>query len=99
LPAEDKIRRDRRKAILRDAFKDSIPLEVARRPKQAFQAPVLSWINGSLKGWIAEMLNASTLDVNAMGLQTAKVETRRDAYRRWSVAAFEAWRHELDLTA
>ena len=48
LPTEFKLREDRTKAIMVDAFGKELPDEVRHVPKHGFEMPLLAWLGGSL---------------------------------------------------
>lgn len=49
LPVNYKIKGNFRKKILQDTFRDILPQEIYRRPKQGFEVPLLKWFRTSLK--------------------------------------------------
>ncbi len=44
------------KGLLRKAFSELLPLEIAKRPKHAFEVPIGSWLRGPLKPYLEEAL-------------------------------------------
>jgi asparagine synthase (glutamine-hydrolysing) len=52
LPVRSKITGDMRKRILRDAFRDTLPPELYRRPKHGFEVPLLKWFRTGLRSLI-----------------------------------------------
>jgi asparagine synthase (glutamine-hydrolysing) len=56
LPERFKVRGARTKWLLRAAFADKLPPEVAARGKQGFGVPVGPWLRGPLRGWARERL-------------------------------------------
>lgn len=52
LPATSKIQGNFRKRILQDTFRDVLPKELYRRPKQGFEVPLLPWMRKELRGTI-----------------------------------------------
>jgi asparagine synthase (glutamine-hydrolysing) len=86
------------KGMLRHAFRDVIPEDVGRRPKQTFQAPILSWISGPLAPWIEhhrEQVARDSANTSTVTL-TAPASTR-EAYQLWTTALVNAWQHALAL--
>ena len=61
LPDQAKIRGGTTKAILREAFKESVPAEVLRRPKQGFDLPLAAWIRGPLRPLARDLLAPGSL--------------------------------------
>jgi hypothetical protein len=80
--------------MFKAACADLIPPEVAARPKQTFQAPMLSWVRGSLGSWVQEQLAAAPEPLRAFGRSP---QTSHEAYRLWAAALIEAWRAAFDL--
>jgi asparagine synthase (glutamine-hydrolysing) len=63
LPWESKMRNGYTKSILRDALKDIVPIEILeRKSKIGFSAPLNSWIHGSWKTNLVDLMN--TVDFN-----------------------------------
>jgi asparagine synthase (glutamine-hydrolysing) len=86
------------KGMLRTAFADIIPPEIAERPKQTFQAPMLSWINGPLESWVQERLEGlPAYSRRSLDVRDLRPATTRQAYQVWSLALLEGWRRSLDL--
>jgi len=61
LPDERKIRGGTTKLILREAFRDQVPTEVLRRPKQGFDLPLAAWIRGPLRPLVQDLLAPESL--------------------------------------
>jgi asparagine synthetase B (glutamine-hydrolysing) len=86
------------KGLLRRAFRELLPDEVVRRPKQNFQAPVIVWLSGRLGAWARPNVDALGADLDLGDLdQVRTATTPRDAYALWSLALFQAWRSRYDL--
>lgn len=86
------------KGFLKQAFADVLPAEVARRPKQTFQAPVLSWLRGPLAPWVAAQL--ARLPAPLRGdppIAGLALDSSKHAYRAWTLALLEAWRQASGL--
>lgn len=61
LPDEYKIKRDSRKRVLRDAFRDILPKSIYHRPKQGFLLPLRTWFrSGNLSDALHEMIQSQT---------------------------------------
>ena len=99
LPDRFKLDGRRSKAILRDAFADLLPPEIARRGKMGFGVPVGAWFRGELRDYTRDLLLAPGARYRTY-LSGAFVE---DAVRRhlsgaanlgpqlWTLIAFERW--------
>ena len=61
LPPEYKMRGRNRKRILKAAFADILPPDLARRRKRGFGVPVASWLRGHWKSGAEEVLFGSSL--------------------------------------
>ncbi|MEM0938315.1 MAG: asparagine synthase (glutamine-hydrolyzing) [Bacteroidota bacterium] len=48
LPPDYKVRGNKRKSILQDAFRHILPKELHHRPKKGFEVPMLSWLRNEL---------------------------------------------------
>ena len=56
LPVDYKIDNKARKKIIRDTFKDLLPLELLSKKKQGFEVPMLKWFKTDLKSMITNEL-------------------------------------------
>lgn len=56
LPANFKIDGNRRKKIVKDAFRELLPPEIFNRGKKGFEIPMLSWFRNELHSYIFEEL-------------------------------------------
>lgn len=56
LPDGDLVRGGRKKILLREAYRDELPPEIATRAKHGFGAPIAPWLAGSLRPLVREML-------------------------------------------
>ena len=101
LPAGYKIDSSGRKRILRDAFRDVLPLELYTRNKQGFEVPLLKWFKTELKSKITEDLLSPKL-LKEQGLfRPEKVQTIVDrlfsrdpgdsATHVWNLIVFQHW--------
>ncbi|MFQ3575137.1 MAG: asparagine synthase (glutamine-hydrolyzing) [Cytophagales bacterium] len=58
LPSEFKINKSVGKKIVRESFKDLLPVEVFNRPKKGFDVPLAVWFSNELKGFTHENSNS-----------------------------------------
>ncbi len=56
LPSHFKINSKNRKIILKETFKNELPIEIFQRSKKGFEVPLLKWFNADLKAKITEDL-------------------------------------------
>lgn len=99
LPSALKLRHFRGKAILKDAFGESLPPAIWRRPKMGFGVPIARWFRGELRPMIYEFLLAPDARVNSFfntsALQRLVIEhdsgKQNHGYRLWSLLMLEAW--------
>jgi asparagine synthase (glutamine-hydrolysing) len=56
LPDDYKLRGRTRKYILREAFKDRLPVEILRRSKLGFAVPLERWFRGNMKDMVRDTL-------------------------------------------
>ena len=94
-----RLRPGRSKVVLKRAFADLLPPEIARRPKMGFGVPIDRWFRGEL----LEELRAVLLDPSALARGLFRPEAvatlieehaqgRRDhAYRLWALLMLELW--------
>jgi asparagine synthase (glutamine-hydrolysing) len=99
LPDGFKLSRGRTKAILRDAFADLLPPDVARRGKMGFGVPLGTWFRGELRDYVRDLLLAPDAKHRAF-LSTPYVERvlrRHQAgqenlgHQLWALLTFERW--------
>jgi asparagine synthase (glutamine-hydrolysing) len=83
LPAGDLVRGGRKKILLRKAYGEELPPEIAMRPKHGFGAPVEAWLAGPLRGLVKELLPCPLLD--------PKVQARARGQRLWTLLTFAQW--------
>jgi len=57
LPGSFKINGGMNKRILKLAVADLLPAELINRPKEGFVQPVYTWMHGSLKNWVVNILD------------------------------------------
>lgn len=101
IPSDQKlrIREGRSKVVLKRAFHDLLPREIARRPKMGFGVPIDRWFRGPLAGELSSIL----LDAGAGCLAFFRRETIErlvrehadsisdHAYKLWALLMFEHW--------
>ena len=87
------------KVVLRRAFADLIPREIAAHPKMGFGVPVGAWFRGELRGVIRDLLLAPDARYRHM-LDGAFVERLLDQHlsgrvnagpQLWTLMCFERW--------
>jgi len=86
------------KGLFKQAFADVLPAEVINRPKQTFQAPMLSWISGPLKPWIKEQYAQLPEGMSRLlPTMNGSISSTRHAYQIWLLALLEGWRKAYTL--
>jgi asparagine synthase (glutamine-hydrolysing) len=99
LPDDLKLRGRRTKFILRRAFADLLPSDIAGRGKMGFGVPVGAWFRGALRTYVRDLLLAPDARYRAL-LDAAFVERvvarhlSGDANlgpQLWTLACFERW--------
>jgi asparagine synthase (glutamine-hydrolysing) len=103
LPDDVKLRGRETKFILRRAFADLLPAEIARRRKMGFGVPVGTWFRGELRDMVSDILLARGARYRAM-LDGAFVESMVDRHlsgranlgpQLWTILCFERWLQQL----
>lgn len=100
LPERYKLRGRQTKWLLKAAFADKLPPEIARRGKQGFSVPISAWLRAELRDWGRERL----LDNRALDEWFRPSEVRRllaehgdgkvnHGKRLWALLMFALW-HE-----
>jgi len=99
LPDRLKLRGRETKVVLRRAFADLIPREIAAHPKMGFGVPVGAWFRGELRGVIRDLMLAPDARYRRM-LDGAFVERLLDQHlsgrvnagpQLWTLMCFERW--------
>ena len=72
LPPDYKIRGNRRKSVLQDAFEHILPKELHHRPKKGFEVPMLPWLRNELNS----DLNETVFDLDFLQSQKLFVPTK-----------------------
>jgi asparagine synthase (glutamine-hydrolysing) len=103
LPPSYKLRRGTSKAVLKAAFRGTLPDEVIDRPKKGFAVPLRSWFRNELRDMPREVL----LDQRARERGWFREEAverliaehqdgRADhSHRLWSLLQLEVWHREV----
>lgn len=101
LPSEFKIRGNKRKRILQDAYRDMLPPQLYHRPKKGFEVPLLKWLRTEMKSLITDEL-LSRKRIEEQGLfnyhEIEKLKTRLFSHnpgdvhaRIWALVVFQWW--------
>lgn len=101
LPVNYKIDSNQRKKIVKDAFKDYLPVELYTRGKQGFEVPLLKWFQTDLKTMITDdLLNDEFIKeqniFDVEGVRKLKAElfsnNPNDAVAQvWALIVFQYW--------
>jgi len=99
LPDGYKLAGSRSKAILRDAFSDLVPPEIAARGKMGFGVPVGAWFRGRLRGYMRDLLLAPDARYRSMlsGEHVDRLVARHLegsanlGPQLWTLVCFERW--------
>jgi asparagine synthase (glutamine-hydrolysing) len=99
LPTAAKIKGRRGKAILREAFADSLPREVLRAPKRGFGLPLSRWLREDLQAALRDTLLCADLrrmrifrEEALAGLINDHVLRRADhSHRLWALLVLGRW--------
>jgi len=99
LPDSFKLHRGRTKVILRDAFDDLIPADIARRPKTGFGVPLDKWFRGELREFVRDTLLAPSASSRSYVRQPAvkklvdehQAGRANNGHRLWTLICFERW--------
>lgn len=99
VPMQTKIRNGQGKWLLQEVLKRYIPASLFERPKQGFEIPLRSWLNGPLREWAEDLLSEDTLrrqgylDADIVRRTWAAYQTGQEhlAGRIWAVLMFQSW--------
>ena len=72
-----------KKILLREAYDEELPPDIATRPKHGFGAPIETWLAGPLRGLVQELLPCPLLD--------PKVQAHARGQRLWTLLTFAQW--------
>ncbi len=103
LPVRYKVRGVQTKWLLKRAFGDMLPPEIARRGKQGFGVPVGKWLKNELKDWSRELLLgnaplAEWFDPTAIRrLMDEHLQGKTNHGKRlWALLIFAVWRERYN---
>jgi len=86
LPVDELVHGREKKVLLRAAYRDELPKDVLRRPKQGFGAPIGEWLDGPLSELARGVLPSPLLERGRQeNLQGQKL---------WTMVAFAGWARE-----
>jgi asparagine synthase (glutamine-hydrolysing) len=101
LPAESKINGQMKKRIVQDAFRDLLPADLYKRPKQGFEVPLLKWFRSELRSeiennWLNDAFieQQGVFDLRATRLLKQQLFSNNpgDAHARiWALIVFQHW--------
>lgn len=99
LPDALKLQGRRTKVVLRRAFEDMVPTEIARRRKMGFGVPLGAWFRGDLREHLSDLLLSPHARYReylsapfVQHLVERHLSGRADVgLQLWSLVAFEAW--------
>jgi asparagine synthase (glutamine-hydrolysing) len=99
LPDDYKLRGRTTKAILRDAFADLLPPDIANRPKTGFGVPLDGWFREELRDFVRDTLLTPSAELGryvrtayVRGLIDDHLSGRTNAGQRlWSLVCLERW--------
>jgi len=99
IPSRDKLRGFRVKHILKEAFANSIPASIIKRPKQGFAMPLSHWLRTSFKGQVEEKLSKDALSRTGFfhadyvkNIVKEHMESRNDHRKKiWNLLMFQYW--------
>jgi asparagine synthase (glutamine-hydrolysing) len=83
LPAYDLVRGGEKKILLREAYDQELPKQIAERPKHGFGAPVGAWLAGPLREQVRELLPCPLLD--------PELQTHARDQRLWTLLTLARW--------
>ncbi|MDL2262038.1 asparagine synthase (glutamine-hydrolyzing) [Bacteroidales bacterium OttesenSCG-928-I21] len=101
LSAEYKINSSTRKKILRDTFKEYLPIELLQQPKHGFEVPLLDWFQNELRYLIdGELLSKKFIEeqnilnykfVENLKTKLASNNPQDSASKMWALIVFQWW--------
>ena len=103
LPDDLKASGTKTKIVLRDAFADLLPPDVARGAKKGFGVPLDAWFRGDLRGYMQDTLLGASARLRDY-VSTAYVRRVADehlagranhGHRLWTLLTFETWLQQL----
>jgi asparagine synthase (glutamine-hydrolysing) len=99
IPFQLKLRNGSTKYLLKKAFADLIPKEIAARPKQGFASPASKWLRGDLRELVTRALSPQALNTsgcfnaNYVG-ELLNSHLNKKGYHLnplWSLLTFQVW--------
>ena len=101
LPSCYKIDKSTQKKIVRDTFRDLLPVEIFSRGKQGFEVPLLKWFRTELKSMITDdLLNHNFIleqnlfnpdEIKKLKLQLFSNNPGEIHARIWGLIVFQYW--------
>ncbi|HNR20238.1 MAG TPA: asparagine synthase (glutamine-hydrolyzing) [Bacteroidia bacterium] len=101
LPSAYKIDRQNQKKIIKDAFRELLPVEIFKRGKQGFEVPLLKWFRTELKEFIiADLLNDKFIEeqnifdvssIRKLKLQLFSNNPGEIHAQIWGLIVFQHW--------
>ena len=99
IPSRFKMRGMKTKVLLRDAMRDVLPRATTHGPKQGFNVPIPSWLNGPLRELVHDTLSPSRIAATGIfrpepiqELIRAHEKLERDHSRDiWTLLMFQTW--------
>lgn len=99
-PADIKFSGGRAKQMLKEAFADTIPAEIAnRRDKMGFPVPLAEWLSGDLRDWVGDLFASTDAGdlpfLNRDAVRAAFVGAAPFSRKTWGLLSLELWRRML----
>jgi len=99
IPLRLKLHNGSTKYVLKKAFADLIPREIANRPKQGFASPASKWLRGDLRGLVTRALSPQALNASGYFDPNCVAEMldshlNKKGYHLnhlWSLLTFQIW--------
>jgi len=101
LPVAFKINPDMKKKILQDTFREELPKEIYKRPKQGFEVPLLSWFQNELRSTIEnDLLEDNFIEEQGIFNVSATKELKNQLFSNnpeeaqatiWGLIVFNSW--------
>ena len=101
LPSDFKIDKYDRKKIVKDAFREMLPIELLSRKKQGFEVPLLKWFRTDLKSMITnELLDDEFIkqqgifnseEIKKLKAQLFSTNPNDAVEKVWAIIVFQYW--------
>ncbi|MBU1110725.1 asparagine synthase (glutamine-hydrolyzing) [Patescibacteria group bacterium] len=99
IPSHLKNKNGIEKYLLREAFKDLLPMDILARKKFAFEIPIREWLQNELKPIVREYLSEEKLEMSGLldapgahRLVKQHLEGRKDyKFELWALLCFQLW--------